>query len=78
MATIDWQERLAADPNVLVGKLGIRGTRISVESVLDLLGRAYSQDDILAQYDHLTREDIQACLVYASDLVRSEKVYATP
>jgi len=78
MATIDWQERLAADPNVLVGKLVIRGTRISVESVLDLLGRGYSQDDILAQYDHLTREDIQACLVYASDLVRTEKVYATP
>lgn len=43
MATIDWQERLAADPNVLVGKLVIRGTRISVESVLDRLGRGYSR-----------------------------------
>lgn len=64
--------------NVLVGKRVIRGTRISVEFVLDRLGRGYSQDDILAQYDHLARQDIQACLVYASDLVRSEKVHAIP
>ncbi len=78
MATVAWQERIAADPGVLVGKPVIKGTRISVELVLDLLGRGYSQDDILDQYEHLSREDIQACLAYAGDLVRSEKVYAAP
>ncbi len=78
MAIVDWQERISADPTVLVGKPVVKGTRVAVELVLDLLGRGYSHDDILAQYDHLTREDIQACLEYASELVRSEKVYATP
>lgn len=78
MATVDWQDRISADPTVLVGKPVIKGTRIAVDLVLDLLGRGYTQDDIVAQYDHLTREDIQACLRYASDLVRSEKVYAAP
>ncbi|MHB8765031.1 MAG: DUF433 domain-containing protein [Deferrisomatales bacterium] len=75
---MDWQERISADPKVLVGKPVIKGTRIAVDLVLDLLGRGYTHDDILAQYDHLTRADIHACLAYASDLVRSEKVYAAP
>ncbi|MBI5015723.1 MAG: DUF433 domain-containing protein [Deltaproteobacteria bacterium] len=78
MATVEWQDRITADPKVLVGKPVIKGTRISVEMVLDLLGRGYAQDEILAQYDHLTHEDIQACLVYASELVQSEKVYDAP
>lgn len=71
-----WTERIAVDPQVLVGKPVIRGTRISVELVIDLLARGYSREQILEQYDHLTAEDIQACLSYASEMLRAEKVYA--
>jgi len=63
---------------VLVGKPVIKGTRIAVELVIDLLGRGYSQEQILEQYDHLTSEDIRACLAYASEVLRGEKVYALP
>jgi uncharacterized protein (DUF433 family) len=73
---MDWRDRMIIDPNVLVGKPVIKGTRISVELVIDLLGRGYSQEQILQQYDHVAAEDIQACLAYASELLTVEKVYS--
>lgn len=73
-----WRERIIIDPQILVGKPVIKGTRIAVELVIDLLARGYSKDQIIAQYDHLTAEDIQACLAYASQTLRSERVYALP
>jgi uncharacterized protein (DUF433 family) len=73
---MDWRARIVADPNVLVGKPVIKGTRISVELVMDLLAAGYTAEQIRQQYDHLTTEDIQACLAYAGELIRSEKVFA--
>jgi uncharacterized protein (DUF433 family) len=64
---MDWRQRIVQDQNVLGGKPVIRGTRIPAELVLDLLVRGYSPEQILDQYDHITAEDIQACLVYASE-----------
>ena len=75
---MNWRERIVIDPQVLVGKPVIKGTRISVELVIDLLGRGYSQEQVLEQYDHLKPEDIQACLAYASDVLKSERIYALP
>jgi uncharacterized protein (DUF433 family) len=62
-----WQDRITVDPNVLVGKPIIKGTRISVEFVVDLLRRGWTTEQILREYDHLTAADIQACLANASD-----------
>ena len=73
-----WRERIIVDPKILVGKPVIKGTRIAVELVIDLLARGYTQDQIIAQYDHITTADIQACLAYASETLRSERVYALP
>jgi uncharacterized protein (DUF433 family) len=44
--------------------------------VIDLLAAGYTRDQIIQQYDHLTLDDIQACLAYARDVIRSEKVYS--
>lgn len=73
-----WRERIVVDPKILVGKPVIKGTRIAVELVIDLLARGYTNDQILEQYDHITSADIQACLAYASETLRSERVYALP
>ena len=54
-------DRITADPDVLGGKPVIRGTRMSVEFVVGLLAQGWSIDDLLAEYDHITREDVQAC-----------------
>ena len=72
---MDWQERIIVDPEVLVGKPVIKGTRISVEFVIDLLARGWTVDQILREFEHLKPEDIQACLAYASEIIKSEQIY---
>ena len=73
-AILDWHDRITLDPAILVGKPCIKGTRISVEFVIDLLSQGWTTDKILEQYDHLTHEDLLACLAYASDVLSSEFV----
>ena len=75
---MNWQDRIVIDPNVLVGKPVIKGTRISVEFIVDLLGRGWTVEQILKEYDHLTRKDIQACLAYAGEVLKSERVHLVP
>ena len=72
---VTWNERIAVDPDVVAGKPVIRGTRIAVEFVIDLMARGWTTDQILREYDHLTPEDVRACLSYAGELVRSECVH---
>jgi len=66
------------DPKVLVGKPVIKGTRIAVEFVIDLLGRGWTMEEILREYNHLTAEDIRACLAYASEILRAEQFHLLP
>ena len=73
-----WQDRITIDPNVLVGKPIVKGTRISVEFVIDLLARGWTTAQVLNEYDHLKPEDIQACLAYASEMLKTQRVYVTP
>ena len=70
-----WQERIEMTPDVLDGKPVVTGTRIPVELVVELLAQDWSTDEILEQYPALSREDIQACLHYASERLQSERVY---
>ena len=72
---MNWHDRIILDPNILVGKPVIKGTRISVEFVVDLLGRGWTTEQVLREYDHLHADDIQACLAYASDVLKAERVY---
>lgn len=72
---MDWRKRIVLDPEVLAGKPIVKGTRIAVEFIIDLLGRGWTAEQVLKEYDHLTAEDIQACLAYASETLKSERVY---
>jgi len=74
---MDWQDRIILDNEVLAGKPVIKGTRIAVEFVIDLLSRGWTMEQILQEYDHLTAADIRACLAYASEMLKSERVYLT-
>jgi uncharacterized protein (DUF433 family) len=72
---MSWQERIILDPAVLAGKPIIKGTRLAVEFLLELLAEDWSEADILRNYPGLTHEDLRACWAYASDRLKSEKVY---
>jgi uncharacterized protein (DUF433 family) len=73
-----WPERVIADPEILAGKPVIRGTRLAIEFVLELLAAGQSEREILANYPGLAREDILACLSYASYLAHEYKAYPIP
>ena len=73
-----WQDRITLDPNILVGKPIIKGTRIAVEFVLELMSNDWAEPDILRNFPHLKHEDLKACLAYATDALKSEKVFLAP
>jgi len=62
--------RIVVNPKVMVGKPVIRGTRLTVQHILGLLAHGATMDDILQEYNGLTREDIQACLLFAREFCR--------
>lgn len=62
-------ERISIDPEVVHGKPAIRGTRILVSSILEYLAGGDSMEDVLTEFKELTKEDIQACLAYASKAI---------
>ncbi len=70
-----WRERIELNPDILVGKPVVKGTRLAVGFIVDLLARDWTEEAVLRNYPGLTHEDVQACLAYASDLLRAEKVY---
>ena len=72
---MDWQEHIVIDPEILVGKPVIRGTRLAVEFILDLLAQGWTEAELLRNYPGLTQEDLRACLAYASATLKAEKVY---
>jgi len=72
---MDWRERVIVDPLVLVGKPIVKGTRLSVQFIVDLLAQGWSEQDVLANYPGLGLDDIRACLAYASAVLSVEKVY---
>ncbi|MDP2156630.1 MAG: DUF433 domain-containing protein [Nitrospirota bacterium] len=72
---MDWRDRISIDPAILVGKPVIKGTRIAVEFVIDLLSQGWNEPEILRNYPGITHEDILACLKYAGETLQSEKVF---
>jgi uncharacterized protein (DUF433 family) len=72
---MDWQDRIVVDPEILVGKPVVKGTRLAVEFIIDLLAQGWPEHEILRNYPGLTPEDIRACLLYASSALKDEKIY---
>lgn len=67
-------ERITVDPRIMVGKPVIKGTRITVESILRKLGAGMNISDILDAHPHLKPEDIYAAALYAADTIADEDI----
>jgi uncharacterized protein (DUF433 family) len=72
---MNWRERIETNPEVLAGKPVIRGTRLAVEFILELLAAGETESDLLSNYPRLTHEDLLACLAYASHLAHEFRSY---
>ena len=75
---VDWQDRIVVDPKVLVGKPVIKGTRIAVEFLMELLAEGWTHEQILANYPQLKPDDIRAAHAYAAEVVRDQRVDSLP
>jgi uncharacterized protein (DUF433 family) len=72
---MEWRDRITVDPAVLVGKPVVRGTRLAVEFVLELLANGWTQEQVLQNYPGLAVDDVRACLAYAKEVLQEERVF---
>jgi uncharacterized protein (DUF433 family) len=68
---LDLHSQISIDTDVLVGKPVIKGTRLSVEFIIDLLAQGWSEAQIIQNYPGITPEKIQACLAYAGEVLKA-------
>jgi len=71
---MNWQNHITSDPSVLVGKPIIKGTRLSVEFVLDLIAQGWTEEEILHNH-HLQQDQVRACVAYAHALLSEQRVF---
>ena len=67
-------ERIVSDPEIMMGKPTLKGTRITVELILTKLGEGMTVAELLEAYPHLTRDDVLAALSFAADYLRNEDI----
>ena len=70
-----WHERIIVNPDILVGKPVVKGTRLAVDFILELLAAEWTEAEILANYPQLTHADMSAVFAYAAERLACERVY---
>jgi uncharacterized protein (DUF433 family) len=70
-----WRDYIALDPAILVGKPVVKGTRVSVEQILDHLAAGWSFEDVTDNYPGVALDAIRACLAYAKEAVGHERAF---
>jgi uncharacterized protein (DUF433 family) len=73
---MNWRDHIHSDPEILGGKPVIKGTRISVELILEYLADGASVADIIAAYPHISANAVRAATAFAHDMVAEEKAIA--
>ncbi len=74
---MNYKGKIVSDPDILLGKPVISGTRISVELILKKLAEGITQDELLEAYPNLNRRDIMAVLAYSADVIATEEFIAS-
>ena len=75
---MEWRQYIHADPEILLGKPVIKGTRLSVDFLLRLFAAGWSEQQILENYPTLTPEALQAMFAFVAECMREEALYAMP
>ena len=72
---MDWQDYIHSDPEVLLGKPVVRGTRLSVEFLLGLFAEGWTEQQVLQNYPTLTRQSLRAVFAFATECMREEAMF---
>ena len=73
---MNWRDHILSDPEIMFGKMVIKGTRIPVELILEKLAAGNKIKDLIQAYPRITAADVQACLLFAADNTKQEKTLA--
>ncbi len=73
---MEWQAYIHSDPNILVGKPVVKGTRLAVDFLLSLYSAGWTETEILESYPTLTKEALRAIHAFAAESVQEERLYA--
>lgn len=77
MESQQYKDRIAVDPDIMLGKPVIKGTRVTIELILKKLSEGMTVGELLEAYPHLTKEDIFAALSYSADVISQEELIAS-
>ncbi len=72
---MDWRDHIHSDPAILAGKLVVKGTRLSVDFLLELLANGWSEEQLLSSYPNLTRDSLTAVFAFAAESTRDERAF---
>ena len=75
---MDWREHIETNENILLGKPVIKGTRISVEHIIDILASGWAEEQILENYPRLSKEKLQAVFAYIQEIIKDGLIYNKP
>ena len=73
---MNWRDYIVSDPEILVGKPVVKGTRLSVDLVLDRLADGWTAEDLFQSYPRLTPEALQAVFAFAAEILKDEDCVA--
>ena len=71
-----WEQYISSDPRILDGKPAITGTRIGVEFVLENLAGGHSVEELVAEFSHVSKDQLLACVAYALEILREQEFLA--
>ncbi len=72
---MDWREHIHSDPGILSGKPVVKGTRLSVDFLLELLANGWSEEQLLDSYPGLDRDSLRAVFAFAAESTRDERAF---
>ncbi len=72
---MDWREHIHSDPEILAGKPVVKGTRLSVDFLLELFANGWSEEQVLESYPNLTRDSLRAMFAFAAESARDERAF---
>jgi uncharacterized protein (DUF433 family) len=75
---MDWRQYIHSDPDILLGKPVVKGTRLAVEFILRLYAAGWAEQQILENYPTLSPESIRAVFAFAAECLQEEALYAVP
>lgn len=71
---VDWKDHIEQDPKVMMGKPIIKGTRLTVEHLLERLGDGWSIEELLKSYPHLREEQVRSAIKFAASVLAGDRV----